>query len=167
MRLIMSNQDTQALAQKIIGDLVHLPVAGQVKLAMGADSCINRVRKAGLVKRIEIRVEQDLLAWSACHIQGRLDVHAPFGQGAGFIGADHVHAAEVFNRGEPFDNHLRLRHPFGAMSQVDADIAGNNCGVSPTASAKEKRKASRTGRAKETLMAKMATTSTNVTSIRK
>src|SRR4029453_18446283 len=73
MRLIMSNQDTQALAQKIIGDLVHLPVAGQVKLAMGADGCIDRVRKAGLVKSVEIRVEKDVLPWSAFHIKAGLD----------------------------------------------------------------------------------------------
>ena len=48
-------------------------------------------------------------------------MHDPFGQGAGFIGADHVHAAEVFNRSEPFDDHLLLRHSFGAVGKVDAD----------------------------------------------
>ena len=72
MRLIMGNQDAQALAQKIIGNLVHLLVAGQVKRSMGADGFIDRVGKACLVKRIEIRVEQDFLAGSAFHIQGGL-----------------------------------------------------------------------------------------------
>ena len=68
----MSNQNAQSLAQKIIGDLVDLPVAGQVKLAMGADGFVDRVRKAGLVKRIEISVKKDFVAWSAFHIQGGL-----------------------------------------------------------------------------------------------
>jgi hypothetical protein len=43
-------------------------------------------------------------------------------------------------------------------------IAGSSCGVSPTATAREKMNASRTGRWKATLMAKMAITSTSVTS---
>ena len=72
MRIIMSNQDAQSLAQKIIGDLVRLPVAGQVKLAMGADGFIDGVRKAGLVKRIEISVKKDFIAWSTFHIKGGL-----------------------------------------------------------------------------------------------
>ena len=48
-------------------------------------------------------------------------MHGPFGQGAGFVGADDVHAAEVLDRSEPFDDHLYLRHPFGAVGKVDAD----------------------------------------------
>ena len=117
----MGNQDTQSLPKKIIGNLVRLAVAGQVKGTMGADGFINRVCKACLVKSIEISVKKDFIAWSAFHIERGLQAYDPFSQGAGFIGADHVHAAEVFNRSKPFDNHLRLSHPFGAMSQVDAD----------------------------------------------
>ena len=43
-------------------------------------------------------------------------------------------------------------------------MAGSNCGVSPTAIATEKRNDSRTGRCRATLMAKMARTSSSVTS---
>jgi hypothetical protein len=64
---------------------------------MGADGFIDRVCKACLVKRIKIRLEQDLIAWGTFRIKGALDVHAAFSQGAGFIGADDIHAAEVFN----------------------------------------------------------------------
>ena len=46
-------------------------------------------------------------------------------------------------------------------------IAGNSCGVRPTASASENRKESRTGRARKTLMQKIAITRTRVISIRK
>jgi len=54
MRALVSNQDTQSPAKKIIGNLVPLTVAGQIKGTMGADRFINRVCKACLVKSIEI-----------------------------------------------------------------------------------------------------------------
>src|SRR5689334_12972878 len=98
MRALMGNQDTQSLAKKIIRNLVRLAVPRQVKGTKGADGLINWIGKAGLVRSIEISVQQDFLAWSALHIECGVQAYDPFGQGAGFIGADHVHAAEVFYR---------------------------------------------------------------------
>ena len=66
-------------------------------------------------------MEKDFIAWSTFDVKGGLQVYDALGQGAGFIAADHVHTAEVFNRSEPFDNYFGLSHLFGAMSQVDAD----------------------------------------------
>ena len=68
----MCNQNAQSLAKKIIGDFVRFLVAGQIKLAMAANGFIDRVRKAGLVKRIEISVEKNFIAWRAFHIKGGL-----------------------------------------------------------------------------------------------
>src|SRR3989442_7374129 len=65
MHITMSNQNAQSLAKKIIRDLVRLSVPGQVKLAMGANGFVDRVRKACLVKSIEISVKKDFLARSA------------------------------------------------------------------------------------------------------
>ena len=72
MHITMSNQNAQSLAKKIIRDLVRLSVPGQVKLAMGADGFVDRVRKACLVKSIEISVKKDFLARSAFYIKGGL-----------------------------------------------------------------------------------------------
>jgi len=47
--------------------------------------------------------------------------HGPHGQGAGFVGAQHVHTAEIFNRGQAFDDHLLLRHSLSAVGEIDAD----------------------------------------------
>ena len=94
-------------------------------------------------------------------------MHDSLGQSSGLVGADNVHAAEIFDRSESFDDNLFLGHALGAMSKVDADNRRQQLRGQPTASAREKRKESRTGRARYTLMAKMATTITSVTSMRK
>ncbi len=69
-------------------------------------------------------MKKDRVAGRAFHITCGLDVHDPFGQGAGLVGADHIHAAEVLDRREPFDDDSFCGHPFGAMREVDADDRG-------------------------------------------
>ena len=69
-------------------------------------------------------MEEDVVARGPVHINGGLQMDDPLGQRAGFIGADDVHAAIVLDRRKAFDNHLVLRHPFGAMRKVDADDRG-------------------------------------------
>ena len=60
-------------------------------------------------------MKKDGVAWSAFHITRRLNVHDPFGQSASFVGADHIHAAEILDRREPFDDDPFLSHSSGAM----------------------------------------------------
>ena len=164
----MSNEDAQSLAQEIIGDLGDLAVAGQIECAMGTNGFIDRIGIAGLVEGVEVRLQKHLVAGIAFHVQRGLQAHDAFGQGAGLVGADHVYAAEVLDGSQPFHDHLGLRHPLGTSSdRLMLMIAGNNCGVSPTASANEKSTDSRTGRWRYRLMAKMTITSTSVTSMRK
>jgi len=53
-------------------DFVRLLIAGQIKLPMAADGFINRIRKTGLVKSIEISMKKDFIAGNAFRIKGGL-----------------------------------------------------------------------------------------------
>ena len=52
-------------------------------------------------------MEKNLFAFLASTSRPSVSYH-PFGQGAGLVGAEDIHAAEIFNRGEPFDNHFLM-----------------------------------------------------------
>src|ERR1700688_2432724 len=103
MRVRMCDENAQSLAKKVVGDFVRPLITRQIKLAMAADGVIDRVLKPGLVKSIEISVEKDFIACSAFRIERGLQVDDPLSQSAGLIRADHIHAAEVFDRSELFD----------------------------------------------------------------
>ena len=47
--------------------------------------------------------------------------HLALRQRAGFIGAEHIHASEILNRGEPLHDHLLRGHPARAVGKIDAD----------------------------------------------
>ena len=89
-----------------------------------ADRFIDRVYKPAFIKSIKICVKKNFLAWRAFHVTRGLDADFSFGQRAGFIGAYHVHAAEVFDRSEAFDDDFFLGHALCAMGKVDADDRG-------------------------------------------
>ena len=59
------DQDAQALAEEVVGDLVELPAAGHVERALRADGLVDRVGEARLEDGVEVGVEQDLVALAA------------------------------------------------------------------------------------------------------
>ena len=66
-------------------------------------------------------MEKDLIAGTAFHIQGGMQAHRSFCQGARLVGTEYVHASEVFNGGKPFHNNFVACHGFRAMGQIDTD----------------------------------------------
>ena len=71
--------------------------------------------------------------------------HFALRQRAGFVGTEHIHAAEVLDRGEPFHDHLLAAIRRAPWERLMLMIAGRSCGVSPTASASANSNESRTG----------------------
>ena len=47
----------------------------------------------------------------------RLHVDFCFSQGAGFVGTQHIHRAQILNGTLPFDNHLLAGHTDGPARQ--------------------------------------------------
>ena len=66
-------------------------------------------------------MQQHLLTGCTIGCQGLVNLRDALGERARFVGAQHIHAAEVLDGGEPFHNHLLAGHAAGAMGQVHAD----------------------------------------------
>ena len=64
---------------------------------------------------------QDPVAAPAGNVDVMLEDDPVLGQGAGLVGAEHVHGAEVLDRVEALDHHLAPRHRHRALGQVGAD----------------------------------------------
>ena len=50
-----------------------------------------------------------------------MDPHFALRQRAGLIRAEHIHAPEILDRGEPLHDHLLRGHPARTVGKIDAD----------------------------------------------
>jgi hypothetical protein len=117
----LGDQDAQSLTDEVVGKLVQLLVARHIEATMGADRLVDGIHESGLVERVEVGVEQHLLALLALHVERGTQAYDSLGESARLVGTQHVHAAEVLDRREAPHDHLRARHALGAVSEVDAD----------------------------------------------
>ena len=83
------------------------------------DGFVERALQAGLEEAVEIGEFQHPLAGLALRIDVLLQPDLRLGQRAGLVGAQHVHRAEVLDGGQPFDDHVLLRHAQRAARQRD------------------------------------------------
>ena len=141
------DQDAQPLADEVVGHLVQLLVAGHVERTVGADRLVDRIGEARLEEGVEVGVEQDLLALLALARPARSARRTTPSVSVPVLSEQSTFMLPKFSM-----DARRLTITFaGAMrlapwARLMLMIAGSSCGVSPTASAREKRKDSRTGR---------------------
>ena len=114
----------QPLADEVVGDFVHLDVRREVGTRQAPERLVDRVREARLERGVEHRVQQDPVARVAVDVEGRVQLHDAFGERAGLVGAQHVHAAEVLDRVEAAHDHVRCGHPLRAARERDAHDGG-------------------------------------------
>ncbi len=141
----MLHQDTQTLADEIIGDFIRLFVSRDIRLLMGPDRLVDGIGKALFKEGIQIGVQEDPVAGLAVEIQCRMQTHRSFGQGSRLIGTEHIHAPEVFYGCQPLDNDLLLGHLFGAVGQVDADNGRQQLRCQPDRQRQGKKKGFKNG----------------------
>ena len=113
--------DTQAFSNEIIGDFILFTVSRDVNFLMLKDRFIDGICKTGFIRCIEIRKKEYFITGIPVHIECRFNLHGSFSKGAGFIGADNVHASEILDGRKPLDDHLLLSHFFGSVGKVYAD----------------------------------------------
>ena len=78
----------------------------EIPIAVAADRCIDRVAEGALEARIQPGVEEHLIAGLSQYINCSLQANLAFCEGACFIGAQNVHAAEILNGSEAAHNHV-------------------------------------------------------------
>ena len=103
---LLLGQHTEALALEVVGQLIALAPAVGSHRAVAADCCIDRVAEGALEARVQPGVEQHLIAGLAQHINGGLKTDLTFCEGACFIGAQNVHAAEILDGSKAAHNHM-------------------------------------------------------------
>ena len=121
---IFFKKNAQTFSQKVVRQFIKFAPAIAVGRGGFPDRFVNWIDKARFVSRIEISVEQHLCTLASLRVERGVDADFSFGNRAGLVGTEHVHAAEVFDRGEPLGDHFFLRHATRAMRKIDADDRG-------------------------------------------
>ena len=89
---------------------------------------VEQVLEAGLEVADQVAVQKHFLRFPSGHVAMPLKDDAVLGERAGFVGAQHVHAAEVLNGVEPLDDHLLAAHGERTLGQADRDDHGQHLG---------------------------------------
>ena len=123
---VVLDDDRQAPPYEVKGQFIDLAVVVrrvefwvlQGKLHHGL---IHQVADAALVMAVEPGQGQYRLIALATGVDVMLEDDVILGQGAGLVGTQHVHRAQVLDGIEAFDHHLAFGHGGCALGQVGAD----------------------------------------------
>ena len=117
-----------ATALEVEGHLVDLAVAGVDVGELGTplgelphaldDGLVDEVGEARLEVAHEVGVAQHPVVDLAVHVEVALQDHAVLGERARLVAAQHVHRAQVLDRGHALDDDLVARHDAGAPGQA-------------------------------------------------
>ncbi len=140
------NQDRDTPSLEIEWHFVDLLPAGHVE-RVGRENCfIERALHAGLEPAVHIGMGINGRALGATAINGAHELDGGFSQRSGLVRAQHVHGAEIVDRGQAFTITFRLDSCNAERASVTVTIIGSSSGVSPTASASANISDSSTGR---------------------
>ena len=125
-----------AAPHEVERDLVDLAVLlfrfqAFFQLLMVEDRLVEQVLQPGMVVAVQVAILQHLLAGIAVHVQVLFEHDLALGEGAGLVGAQHVHRPEVLDGVQAFDDHFLARHRQGALGQVDRHDHGQHLGGQP------------------------------------
>ena len=114
-----------------------------VQLLVVEDRHVEQVLQAGMVDSCSGSHIAAPSRWcSPCDVQVLFEHDLVLGQGAGLVGAQHVHRPEVLDGVQALDDHLLARHGRAPLARLTVTIMGSISGVSPTATAMANRNAS-------------------------
>mmetsp|Transcript_37512 Transcript_37512/g.87390 ORF Transcript_37512/g.87390 Transcript_37512/m.87390 type:complete len:432 (-) Transcript_37512:1781-3076(-) len=92
---------------------------------------VEQIAQAGLEMTVEPCKLQHAFGLIAVHVQMALEDDAVLGEGAGLVGAQHVHGAQVLDRVQALDDHLDARHRQGTLGQIDGHDHRQHLGRQP------------------------------------
>ena len=107
---------------------------------MGDDGIVEGVVEPGVEVAIEVGVRQHLGTFFAADIDVTGQCDFAVGQGAGFVGKQHIHGAKVLDGIEALDDDLLVRHGDGAFREVDRDDHRHHFGSEPNRNRRGKQK---------------------------
>jgi hypothetical protein len=120
---VVADQHAEPLALEVIGDLVQ-PGASVGRCRAGKDRLVQGVGEAVLEAGVEPGQPEYLVAGAAGEVERGVQADRTGGDGAGLVGAQHRHGAEILDGVQPLDDDLLGRHPPGAGGQADAHDGG-------------------------------------------
>jgi hypothetical protein len=85
------------------------------------DRLVQRALQAGLEAAVEGSEEEHSLAVAAERVEVLSELDPGLGEGPRLVCAEHVHAAQVVDRGEALDDHLPCRHAKRPARETDGD----------------------------------------------
>ena len=95
------------------------------------DGVVQGALDTGLKVTVQVDEPQHLVVVPALHIHVPVQRDLAFGQGAGFIAAENLHAAEILDRRKLLDQHLLSGHPARALRQRDRNDHRHHLGRHP------------------------------------
>ena len=125
------HDNTQPFAHKVIGQFVNFLLGRSDQtdqFGLGNNCLVERVRQPGLENGVEVGVTLYKIRWLALHIKRAIKLHHPSGQRASFVGAEHIHAAQIFDGTQAAHDHAAFRHHLRPFGQIDADNRGQQFG---------------------------------------
>src|SRR6185437_11965320 len=113
--------DRHHAARKVERDLVQLlvpfHVGAPVEVFAIEDRDVQQVLQTRLKVTDQITVEEDFLGFPSGDVTVPLQNYPVLGERAGLIRAENVHAAEILNRIQAFDDHLFAAHRQRALGE--------------------------------------------------
>jgi hypothetical protein len=121
-------RDAEALAREVIGNLAQFHDARGIVRCVLEDRLVERIREPLLQSRVARGPQVHVGRARACDVDRAFERDDAFGERAGLVGAQDVHAAQVLDRGEAPHEHAVAGHALRAAREVDADDRGQQLG---------------------------------------
>src|SRR5229473_6939515 len=135
------DENRNAASLKIERYLVELRPARTARRAGFDDRGIEGVSQSGLEMTVKPGQREHVLAVGARERNLPREPDPGFGQRPGLVRAQHVHAAEVVDRAQPFYDHLGLCHADGAARERHRDDHWQELGGEPDSESHGEKKA--------------------------
>lgn len=116
---------------EVEGHLVDAPVAGDVGVLVAEDRVVHGRAQARLVGAVERGEPDHRLVVLAPQVHVPVDGDLPEREGPRLVAAEHVHAAEVLDGGQPLHDDLPPGHAHRAARQRDRHDHGQELGREP------------------------------------
>ncbi len=120
------DDDRQAPTDEVERQLIDLAVGERhlelrILLGEAQHRLVHQVLHAALVMAVQPGQAEDRVIALPVGADMVLEDDLVLGQGAGLVGAQHIHRAEVLDRVQTLDHHLAPGHGHGALGEVGAD----------------------------------------------
>ena len=119
---VAAHDHAQPLAHEVVGDLRELPIGDRGNVAQ--QRLVDRIDQAAVQARVAHREREHVGGRPSLAVVRARDVHHAFGERAGLVRAEDIHAAEVLDGGQPLHQHALLGQRRRAAREDDVEDRG-------------------------------------------